>query len=151
MDRRGAQLQRRHKAGPSGPGQRLCADCRALLDELSDVEVACRNEGCSGHFIWKRGSQLRARRAGEADSPPERMCPECDRFLKEHPVKELACKGCGATIRWSTDNQLKTHLGLWTEPELCGECLAQQRSDGVPGEPDQPPEEPEDGGPPATA
>ncbi len=127
-DRRGAQLARIRRGEDEAPPSRICDDCRALLDELHDVEVPCSTEGCRGTWTWKRGAQLRAiRAAGRRDvTPPHRQCDSCRGFLKSHPAKVIHCRDCGAEIPWSSENQLKVHLGLWKEPVLCGLCVKKE-------------------------
>jgi hypothetical protein len=126
--RRGAQHERWIKSGqPEDPlslpaPQRLCDDCRRGLGELSDREVACRNEGCDKTWTWTRFAQLAAREQGHGSKPPSHMCDRCKTFLTDRKTKTIVCSGCSAEIHWAPELQLKTELGLMQEPTLCGAC-----------------------------
>ncbi len=120
--KRGEQLVARGEGAP----QRFCEACIQGMSQHQDRDMPCehKQDGCTGHWVWTRLAQYAAAVQGRKDHPPHHACPACADFLRTAQTVDLHCTRCSASIHWPPENQLKTKLGKFVEPKLCGACKA---------------------------
>lgn len=109
------------------PPERLCPECFAFLNSAADVQVPCRNRGCTNTWTYTRAAQLRMRLKG-LHRPPARMCDACQEKLRALQDREVKCAvpGCSRTWTYAAVDQLRDQLIGRIEPpqRRCAECEA---------------------------
>ncbi len=119
-----------HVHGIDRPPVRLCEDCVKAFMSLKDEERPCSVQGCNGTWIYTVKDQIRDKCNQREE--PRRRCPSCQEFLQSHKAEDLTCERCGATFKWSVQEQLQVHLGNFTKPTLCSACATQEIAEASP-------------------
>ncbi len=105
----------------------VCQECTDCQDQLQSQEIECKQQGCSQTFTWTKEeqiSQIRRQGKGWIQNTHQRHCDSCLEFMKENRDQKLVCQKCQTQeISWTINEQLMCHLGVWTKPTTCPQCL----------------------------
>ncbi|MBR4675107.1 MAG: hypothetical protein IKP00_11635 [Victivallales bacterium] len=102
---------------------RMCDECVALFNELSDKEMPCSKPGCTGTWIWNRYQQLEAMRSGRTGDP-HGFCDACREEMKSASEKQIPCRLKGCKNTWTLTAREQMELGGKPIPrKLCDECF----------------------------
>ena len=113
-----------HVHGVNHTPVRLCDDCLKAFMSLKDEERPCSVQGCTGIWTYTVKDQIRDKCNQREE--PKRRCASCQEFLQNHKAEDLTCERCGATFKWSVQEQLQVHLGNFTKPTLCSNCATKE-------------------------
>ena len=91
---------------------------------LKDEERPCSVQGCNGTWTYTVKDQIRDKCNQREE--PKRRCASCQEFLQNHKAEDLTCERCGATFKWSVQEQLQVHLGNFAKPTLCSACATKE-------------------------
>ena len=113
-----------HVHGNNHTPVRLCEDCVKAFMSLKDEERPCSVQGCNGTWTYTVKDQIRDKCNQREE--PKRRCASCQEFLQNHKAEDLTCERCGATFKWSVQEQLQVHLGNFAKPTLCSACATKE-------------------------
>ena len=113
-----------HVRGVNHIPPRLCDDCLKTFMALKDEERPCSVQGCNGTWTYTVKDQIRDKCNQREE--PKRRCASCQEFLQNHKAEDLTCERCGATFKWSAQEQLQVHLGNFAKPTLCSSCATRE-------------------------
>ena len=113
-----------HVHGNNHTPVRLCDDCLKAFMSLTDEERPCSVQGCTGTWTYTVKDQIRDKCNQREE--PKRRCASCQEFLQNHKAEDLTCERCGATFKWSVQEQLQVHLGIFAKPTLCSSCATKE-------------------------
>jgi hypothetical protein len=113
-----------HVHGVNHTPVRLCDDCLKAFMSLKDEERPCSVQGCTGTWTYSVKDQIRDKCNQREE--PKRRCASCQEFLQNHKAEDLTCERCGATFKWSVQEQLQVHLGIFAKPTLCSSCATKE-------------------------
>ena len=111
--------------GKGNRPDRMCEECFARMQTLSDMEVPCSKTGCEGKWLWNRFQQLEAIAQGRELTPPRGLCQACRDAAKSIAAQQIPCrlKGCANTWTWTAREQIEAD-GKGAPRRLCDECFA---------------------------